>query len=108
MWTRRDISRTQQDQNSTGDGHSSLSDFEPQRNPRFLPQTVKSVSYRSVSEAVLFVDRLFFSFRFDVKAETAAEAAGEATEQRGCLQVIKTLPSTSRVTAPKGELLNGE
>lgn len=45
---------------------------------------------------------------FDVNAETLAEAVGEATEQQGCLQVMKTLPSTSSVTALNWEIPNGE
>lgn len=56
----------QDQQNSIGDRRSSLSDFEPPLNPRFLPQTVKSVSYRSVSEAIYFWPSLKRpnSFRF--------------------------------------------
>lgn len=87
----------------SGERRSSLSDFDPALNPRFLPQTTRFSFYRSVSEAIYFwpsvKDQLLFVL---MKMRQHWQKLQE--KERGCLQVLK-LPSS--VTALNQEVLDG-
>lgn len=87
----------------SGERCSSLSDFDPALNPRFLPQTTRFSFYRSVSEAIYswpsVKDQLLFVL---MKMRQHWQKLQE--KERGCLQVLK-LPSS--VTALNQEVLDG-